>query len=90
MFLLEKGDHVRLSKQARDFLGKELFNALSDKVFKIIDIKTKNLCQNKDINCTCDKFVSVKHGDFVINSLLSEELLIVRIKQDFNPDAFYI
>jgi hypothetical protein len=82
MFLLEKGDHVRLSKQARDFLGKELFNVLSSKVFKIIDIKTKNTCEENNINCACDKFISVKYGDFVINSLVSEELLIVRIRQD--------
>lgn len=81
MFLLEKGDKVKLSNSSKDFLGKELFNALSDEIFVVVDIKTDKTCENNDINCTCDKYITIKNGPIVIESLVSDELIIDTIKQ---------
>lgn len=85
MFLLKKGDKVKLTKQAKILLDKQLFDALSEEVFTIVDIETDNSCEEGNANCTCDKFVTIKNGQVSLHSLVSEELSLVDIKE--NVDA---
>ena len=82
MFLLKKGDKVKLTKQARELLGKQLFDALSEEKFTVIEITTDNSCEEKNTDCTCDKFITVKNGPISLHSLVSDELSLVTIKEE--------
>lgn len=84
MFLHKVGDKVKLSKQAKNILDKQLFDALSDEVFTIVDITTDNSCENNNPNCTCDKFINIKNGNVILTSLVSDELVIYKIKEALN------
>lgn len=77
MFLFKKGDKVKLNNESKNLLNEKLFNALSDDVFTIVDIKTDHSCELNNLNCTCDKFITIKNGAISLHSLVSEELFLI-------------
>lgn len=84
MFLHKIGDKVRLTPESQNILTREVFTALKDEVFTITAITSDNSCEEKHVNCTCDKFVTLKAGNVIIKDVVSEEFEIVDIKESID------
>jgi len=82
--LLHVGDVVKLNQAGYSYIGETIKTISKDDLFKIDSIKIGDVCEEGIEECTCNRFVTLKHlyKNITIENLMFDEVSIVDIVQN--------